>query len=344
MSYQDTTLSQLLAKDLNPLTPSNNSNATFHNTTPTGVSYRQQVSAINVLSYSTECTLHSCPRRFLLEKLTAASSSDETDNIDFLYGHAVGGGVQNFAHTRDIRAAVWESFLSWRGDLGIELMPKKKSFWYALIGVMKFAGEIGQLLGDWEIAVMPDGRPAIELAFRLDLGNGYFYMGHIDAVLWNPNTRQFMVLELKTTGFNSINDAQYKNSAQALGYSLVVDTVAEQLKADASNYEVLYCVYKAGLLEWEAIPFVKTRYQRAAWLFDIRLDCSILQMYRDQGHFPIHGESCYSYFRQCEFFTTCDIKSDLEFLMKSNMWEAVTTEKVEGVDFYFHINEIKEIV
>lgn len=332
----------LLKQDLTSLAALNN-NDTFHNTTPKGLTYRQQVSAINVLSYSTECTLHTCPRRFLLEKLTADGSSDETDNIDFLYGHAVGGGVQNYSHTRDIRSAVWESFLSWKGDLGIELLPKKKSFWYALIGVMKFAGEIGELLGEWEIAVLSDGKPAIELAFRLDLGNGYFYMGHIDAVLWNPNTRQFMVLELKTTGFNSVNDAQYKNSAQALGYSLVVDIIAHQLHADASNYQVLYAVYKAGVMEWEAIPFVKSRYQRAAWIFDLRLDCSVLTMFRELNHFPCHGESCYAFFRPCEYFGNCDIKSELDFLMQKQ-WVATSEENVEGVNFYFHIDELKEVV
>ena len=340
-----TQLETLMAMDLKTSAASLN-HETFHNTTPTGISYRQQVSAINVLSYSTECTLHLCPRKFLLEKLTADTSSDETDNIDFLYGHAVGAGVQNYAHTRDIRMAVWDSFLAWRGDLSIDLEKKKKSFWYALVGVMKFAGEIGELLGEWEIAVQADGKPAIELAFRLDLGNGYFYMGHIDAVLWNPASKQFMVLELKTTGFNSISDAQYKNSAQALGYSLIVDILAGLLNASANNYEVLYCVYKAGIMEWEAIPFMKTRYQRAAWLFAIRLDCSILEMYRNVAHFPIHGENCYNFFRPCEFFGTCDIKSDIEFLSNKPgaFWSAVTTDVVEGVDFYFDIDSIREVV
>ena len=315
----------------------------FHNTTPVGTSYRQQVSAINVMSYSTSTTLHLCPRKFLLEKLTAQDSSDETDNIDFLYGHAVGAGVQNYAHTRDIRAAVWDSFISWRGDLDISFDKKKKSFYHALVGVMKFAGEIGELLGDWELAVLSNRKPAIEIAFRLDLGNGYFFMGHIDGVLWNPTTKQFMVLELKTTGFNSISDAQYKNSAQALGYSLVVDMLAAIMNADASNYEVLYCVYKAGIMEWEAIPFIKSRQQRASWLFDLRLDCSILEMFREVNHFPMHGESCYNFFRECEFFQTCDIKSQNLSLMK-NAWIACAEDKVTGVDFYFDINSIKEVI
>jgi hypothetical protein len=155
-----------------------------------------------------------------------------------------------------------------------------------------------------------------------------------------------MVLELKTTGFNSISDAQYKNSAQALGYSLIVDILAGILNADASNYQVLYCVYKAGIAEWETIPFVKSRYQRAAWLFDLKVDCGILGMYRNLNHFPIHGENCYNFFRPCEFFGICDIKSQLEFLQEQDgaMWEAKSSDVVSGVDFYFNINDVKEVV
>lgn len=339
----DTALANLLSQDLSVSIPPVSGSETFHNTTPQGVSYRQQVSAINVLSYSTSCTLHSCPRRFLLEKLTADDSNDETDNVDFLYGHAVGAGVQNYAHTKDTRNALWDAFTSWRGDLLLEIPKKKKSFWYAAIAIMKFAGSVGELLEDWEIAVLSDGKPAIELAFRLDLDNGYYYMGHIDAILWHPSRHQFMVLELKTTGFNTVDDAQYKNSAQALGYSLIVDILATLHNADAGNYEVLYLVYKAGSMEWEAIPFVKSRQQRASWLFQLRLDCTMLDMYRQMQYFPTYGESCYNFFRQCEFFGICDIKSQLEALMP-NVKEAGNEETVKGVNFYFHIDDIVGVV
>lgn len=316
----------------------------LHNTTPEGISYRQQVSAINVLSYSTTTTLHSCPRKFLLEKLTADSSTDVTDNVDFLFGHAVGAGVQNYAHNKDMNLAIWDSFLSWKGDLLLEVPKKKKSFWNAIIAVMKFAGELGELLEGWEIATLEDGKPAIELAFKLDLGNGYIYMGHIDAILWHPVLKQFKVLELKTTGFNSVNDAMYKNSAQALGYGLVVDSLALKLLGTAiSNYEVLYLVYKAGMQEWEMLPFVKSRQSRASWLLQLRLDCSMVDLYRSTNTFPTYGESCYSFFRPCEFFGICDLKSMLDSLA-SKLVEVTADTVVEGVDFTLHINDIMEVI
>jgi hypothetical protein len=336
-------LQELLSQDLVSSNPSDSRVASYHTTTPDGVSYRQQVAAINVLSYSTSLTLHSCPRRFLLEKITAGLSSDATDNVDFLYGHAVGAGVQCYTHTRSIKQSLWDAFLSWKGDLLLEIPKSKKSFWNACIGIMNYAGSIDDLLGDWGIAILPNGKPAIEVAFMLDLGNGYIYMGHIDAILYSPTLNQFMVLELKTTRFNTVHSAQYKNSGQALGYSLIVDVIAKAMAVDAVNYQVLYAVYKTGLQEWEPIPFVKTRSQRAQWLLQLRIDCSIIDMYREIDHFPTHGESCFSFFRPCEFFESCDIKSQME-AFKDNLIEADAAEAVKGIDYIFHIADLAEIV
>lgn len=335
---------KVLQMDLNSSAASvNPTNKSVHATTPDGMSYRQQVAALNCLSYSTQSTLHSCPRRFLLEKLTAADSSDSTDNIDFLFGHAVGAGIQNYLLTKDVDRAIWDALLSWRGDLAIE-HPKKgknKSFAYAVIAIMKFADAMHDLLQDWELAMI-DSKPAIELAFSLDIENGYIYLGHIDAILWSPSQQKFMVLELKTTTFNSVHEAQYKNSPQALGYSIVVDAIAERMGIDASNYDVLYLVYKAGVMEYDVLPFFKTKSQRAAWLLQLQMDSTIVDFYRQTEHFPTHGESCYSFFRPCEFFGTCDMLQYVNSLMK-NARIAEAGEKVAGVDFYFKASELAEI-
>jgi len=338
-------MNKLLAMDLNSSQVSalDSKNKSVHMTTPEGMSYRQQVAAINCLSYSTQSTLHTCPRRFLLEKLTAANSSDSTDNIDFLFGHAVGAGIQNFLLTRSVDAAIWDAMLSWRGDLLIE-HPKKgknKSIAYAVIAIMKFADAMHDLLQDWELATI-DGKPAIELAFSLDMENGYIYLGHIDAILWSPSQKKFMVLELKTTTFNSVHEAQYKNSPQALGYSIVVDSIAKRLGVDATNYDVLYLVYKAGAMEYDVLPFFKTKAQRATWLLQLQMDSTIIDFYRQTDHFPTHGESCYNFFRPCEFFGSCDLLSYISSMMP-NLRTAEAGEKVAGVDFYFKASELAEI-
>jgi len=51
----------------------------------------------------------------------------------------------------------------------------------------------------------------------------------------------------------------YKNSGQALGYSLILDYVSQKLGiALESNFKVLYYVYKTSVCEYEASHFLKT--------------------------------------------------------------------------------------
>jgi hypothetical protein len=218
-------------------------------TTPQGVSYRQQMSGLNILSYSTTLQLHSCPRRMLLEKITAKEETS-CDNADFLYGHAVGAGIQSFISYGNREQALLECFMAWNGDLEVEKSKSKKNIWYAIVAVEKFIQLRDMILKGWEIAVF-NGKPANELAFRLNLDNGYYYLGHIDLILYHPVQKKFMILELKTTSFTSISEATYKNSAQALGYSLILDALVEKMNLDATaSYTVLYLVYKTGAQEY----------------------------------------------------------------------------------------------
>jgi hypothetical protein len=304
----------------------------LHATTPTGTSYRQQTSAINCLSYSTQLTLHGCPRRFLLDKLTAEAHSEQTSNVDFLFGHAVGAGVQNFLATQDADKAIFEAFISWKGDLFIEgSQRKRKSFWYAMTAIQQFASL--NILDGWKLAVMGNGQPAIEVAFSLNLENGYRYLGHIDVILEKDG--EFKILELKTTSATAVDEATYKNSAQAVGYSLVLDALKGK-----PNYTVMYLVYKTSAQEFEILEFFKTRIQRASWLLQLQIDCNILDTFRQIDFYPMHGESCHNFFRQCEYFGMCDMKSYVDG-KKAAMWESAPDSPVEGITYYFNLAEIE---
>jgi len=36
----------------------------------------------------------------------------------------------------------------------------------------------------------------------------------------------------------------------------------------------------------------------------------MIKLYEDAGVYPMHGESCFSFFRECEFFQTCTLSTD----------------------------------
>ena len=185
--------------------------------------------------------------------------------------------------------------------------------------------------------------PAIELTFCIKCEDGYTYEGHIDLVLKERNANKFIVLELKTTGFANLNEAMYKNSDQALGYSIVLDSISNILGA-TNSYYVLYLIYKAGRLEFETMLFPKNRVQRAKFINSLILDIEILEMYRTTNIYPMHGQSCYDFFDVCDYFGTCEYDDEVLLKLLGNKSEnfSETFSEIKEFDFVFDFDEIKQ--
>ena len=272
---------------------------------------------IQQLSYSSLLTLHSCPRKFQLYRLSADKQAlDEKSKVTFSLGHVVGNGIQSLLQHKDLDTIYWESFLLWEADLESEDPKLKKSFWEAMIAVERFQYvRNSSLLNDYELVYYtPEGSdtpvPAVELSFIITLPNGFKYRGFVDAVLRHKTTGQILVLEVKSTGQAAVNSATYKNSAQAIGYSIVLDVLFPELSA----YEVLYLVYMTKSREYYPLPFKKSYLQRALWIQELLLDCDRIMMYENAGVYPMNGESCFNYYRECDYLNTCTLST--QFLTK----------------------------
>ncbi len=277
---------------------------------------------IRQLSYSSLLTLHSCPRKFQLSKLRAARTANSLNqSITFAFGHFIGEALQLALQNRSEQEVIWAMFLRWEPDLFASDERSSKSFWDAIIAVKRFfALRASGFLDDYEL-VYYQGAPACELSFAIVFPDGFRYRGHVDAVLRHRLTGEILVLECKTTGTLSLNPATYKNSAQALGYSIVLDAIFPEL----SSYQVLYLVYQTKTKEYNPIPFTKTYLQRALWIRELLLDIETIQLYERAGVYPMHGESCVTYSKEtekeskvwegdCEFLTTCTLST--EYLTK----------------------------
>lgn len=263
---------------------------------------------IRQLSYSSLLTLHTCPREFQLYKLRT-SPNQETDwksQVTFDFGHLVGDGIQKVMEGVELDKIVWSMFLSWTQDLFIKDDKSKKSFWSAVFGVQRFIAmrEAG-FLDEYEL-VYYKGKPATELSFAIYFPDGFRLRGFVDAVLQHKVSGKIMVLECKTTGTASVNPATYKNSAQAIGYSIVLDV----LFPDLSSYEVLYLVYQTTSREFVTLPFTKTYLQRALWIKELLMDIETIKMYEEAEIYPMHGESCVRFGRDCSYFQTCTLSTE----------------------------------
>lgn len=258
------------------------------------------------LSHSSRCLLHSCPRKYQLRKIASRPYEDDPSTSCTLnYGTIFGLGIQCVMERQSEQQVILAMFLAWQCDLLLSNEKQNKSFWLAVLAVQKFAAMVAEgYLDEYEL-MYHEGKPACELGFKVTLPDGFSYRGFVDIVLRNKVTGALMILEVKTTSANYVNAATYKNSGQAIGYSIVLDVVAP----DASSYDVTYLVYFTKLEKFETMTFPKSYTQRAQWIQEVLLDAEIIRRYEDIGVYPAHGESCVSFGRECEFFSVCGMST-----------------------------------
>ena len=313
--------------------------------------YRKLTASSNVTSYSLLTNLHKCPRLFELDKLQANSTvmvDNGIVNLDFAFGHAVGAGIQTFAVTKNLVAAELAAFLAWRAPHDAEKVDRRgsstgKSLAHATYAVEAFSYFWESELSEWEVVRLPNGKPATELAFAVNMQQQpvpMYHFGHIDVVLQHKTMKTLAVWEGKTTTNEDVDEAEFANSNQALGYSVVVDKLAEILGASGTEYEVLYIVYSAKARKFQMLPFGKTRTQRAEWLQDTLLDHANLATYQRIGFYPKRGESCVNKWgRKCQWFGSCHMQNESLFPgVVPPVLEDV--DSVESLDFKFTLAEL----
>lgn len=268
---------------------------------------------IQLLSYSSLLTLHACPRKFQLYKLKSErATQDEIAGVTFAFGHVVGQGIQDVFEDREYKDIVLRMFAMWDSKSLFDKDEKRhKSFSEAVQCIRKFRAlrEAG-FLEEYELVYVPNpvsGRsePACELGFAVSVFDGFTYRGFVDAVLRNKITGEIVVLECKTTWMREVSTAAYKNSGQALGYSVVLDSLFPGI----SSYSVLYLVYSTTTLDFNCLPFAKSFGQRAEWIRSLVFDVEDIARYEEIGFYPKRGESCNDFFRECEYFNVCNLST-----------------------------------
>ena len=301
---------------------------------------------IKLLSHSSRGTLNKCPRKFQLYRLSAVENdADELSSLNqqitYDYGTIVGIGIQGILQHLSMDEIVMEMFLNWSVDL-LDRNPKhKKSFPEALLAVTQFKNlaESGYL-EEYELLYYTgeDGtkKPAIEMSFKIDLPGGFSYRGYIDGVLKHKITGAIVVLEDKTTSFRNIAPAMYKNSGQALGYSVILDKLFPGL----SSYTVLYLVYSSTAKEYTELPFEKSAQQRALWLTELLMDTKKIEMYEEFQVYPMNGDMCYDFFKDCEYLGLCQLSTPrLTKPLTQTMLDDIA-KKEESYDFTFNFSEL----
>lgn len=266
------------------------------------------------LSYSGLGVFHSCPRKYQLARLGAegGSTADFMTELTFGFGHAVGYGVQQLLAGDSLDTVIFQTILNWEQMIYTENNAQHKSLFHAIRALTIFADmqEFGYMQ-DYEVVEL-DGKPAIELSWKLEMADGYTIRGAIDLVLINKYTKEIIILELKTSSATHINHLTYKNSEQAVGYNVVMQAIATALGlSNIVNYTVEYLVYYTRMQRYENFSYPKTQVQQVLWikdrLWDIEVINNLVKAEGSYGMFPTRSSGCVSWGRPCPFMDTCHL-------------------------------------
>lgn len=288
------------------------------------------------LSYSTLKTIHSCPRKFRLLKDKSLEEWDipidtRQNNINLDFGTAMGIGTATYILFSDLDMALWAALC----NFNFSSETTSKNALSLVTGLSALDKTWDRSL--WKVATF-NGKPAIELSFKiiLDEETQDYYCGYVDVILQHRETEIYIPLEVKTTGIAIENiDPLYQNSAQALGYSLVLDAIA----GTRTSWQTLYLVYQfkhRNILPTLHInPYLKTLQDRLEWLLTLRLTYNNILSYYNMNYWPKHGDSCLLFNKACPLFGVCD----LDAIQSAE--ESMITKEVEW-DFIFTIDELIE--
>lgn len=294
-----------------------------------------EIKPVRFISHSSLDTFLTCERKFQIERNQAGNVREAT--IDTAFGHAWGAFLQAYLCGESEEMSRFKAFCAWNVDFFQEDTGKKKSWTYLNLFFQNAKPLLEMLKGEWEVAMF-DGKPAVELSFRLHLTHGYQYRAHIDAVLRNRLTGQLLVLELKTTAKKYVHEAMYKNSPQALGYSLVLDKIAQ-----GNSHFMLFYLVLATNLERDpviAMPFNKSFLDKAKWIERLLWDVEYLAKCEQQNYYPARGMQCMAFNTPCRYFEQCDMPDHTIFSSPQLLAKKVAKEIDMKYDFEFDIMEI----
>lgn len=281
------------------------------------------------LSHTTMDIVHTCERKFQLDRLLVGAA-EKRDYPATVFGKSIGAGISSYLIHQDEDKALLDTYLAYYPIEEDDVRTEEKAM--NMLRVM--IPHLDNILQDYEVAFF-NGKPAVELGFRLDIDDKFYYVGYVDIVLRNKWTGKYAIMENKTTGLK-LHDISclYQNSGQALGYSIVLDAITGEENAE---YEVLYFVGQLGSGNGfspiiHTLPFPKTLSDRLNWFISLQLDVNKLNEMLSLNIFPMRGSNCLQYMRPCKYFGVCNLHGLDEYLPP-------LVDEIE-YDFVYQLDEV----
>lgn len=282
-----------------------------------------------VTSHSIDGTFESCARRFEFRHVAGVIPDIEDSGFAADAGTAIHEALQDWArHGRNLEKAYLTLAKWWPWKVEDErLRQDARNFGNAIL--MLDALVQHEFWDEWEVASLPDGTSAIELAFRINhhslgsflhprTGKSTFLatQGKVDFILRNKVDGRLMVMDLKTTILGEdAHEAAFRFSGQAGQYGMVLSVAVGH---DFRKYGLEVCYFIADFEPTgpKCKPFIyelsADEVEDSIAAKNDRLDRML--KYARQQWWPRKSHGCNFFQKPCGFLEVCH-RRDYEFLI-----------------------------
>lgn len=290
-----------------------------------------------ITSHSIDGTFESCPRRFEFRHVLGQVPDVDESGFAADAGTAMHEALQQWCRT----GRVEDGYLTlmrwwpWHAE-DTRLRKDSRNFEQATL-LLKMLME-DKFWDDWEVATLPSGDKAIELAYRINHHSlGTFQhprtgretyladQGKIDFIVRHKRTGVLMVLDLKTTTYDeSLHEAAFRFSGQGGGYGAVMSTaVGHDFRQH--GIRVCYLLAEFGPLGPVVRPF---EYEISPdevedFIITKRLRLERMLAFARADYWPRRQHGCVFYKTPCGYLDVCH-RRDKKFLLD---WFAAESDR-----------------
>lgn len=280
-----------------------------------------------ILSHSSRSTFRRCTRQFEFSKLFGeGSKKDEMFAAEV--GKSLHAGFQEYLISRDENQAIMKFLLSY--PLAMEYNKPEYSYNRSLEACYVTLMELinSPTADRYElihIKTQLEGNPtlpAIEVPFAFEIKGAplpipVWFVGFIDAILYDKQDDIYIVNDIKTTRINVLDmSPRYEFDEQTVPYGIVLE---QMLGRKISQFKVSYLSAYIDLMDPKVsmYQFIKTEDHIYDWYRGLCEDIGRIGKYYNNQYFPrtTNGEVCFSYNKACYFAEFCPIR-DPEIIAK----------------------------
>lgn len=243
--------------------------------------------------------LKTCPKKYQLTMIDDLVSKGKSIHLEFgILAHSARElyykkrVLENLDHEEGLREAI-----KWAAVAAKNLPPDNRKTPYHLLLFLVTYLDLYEN-DPCETYILPDGNPAVELSFKLDIGH-YMLAGHIDRVVRFNNKVFLTDLKTTTTSLGEDYFRQYTPNNQLSLYDFAGSHILPEEDKPAGIIVDAVQILSNGI-RCERRIITRTNSQREEWLDGFLQWMQTNQYYHNTNNYPMNDTACNQY-GKCTF-------------------------------------------